>query len=197
MTAWLPHVESMSRFIVAIILNSIWEDAILVFAVWLLLRFLRNTNASTRYFSWLVTMVAAVLLPIVTTLPQTTFIGAPQQQAVSSNVPTATAVRPVQHAAQPSRATTRHAGVPIQTPSFRAPERLRLLFPSWLATVLFGLWLLSAVIIGVRLAIDLMSLERLKRDSLPLPVEFRDQMDAGSRPLMEMRAKSGSAFPNA
>ncbi|MDP9110099.1 MAG: M56 family metallopeptidase, partial [Candidatus Eremiobacteraeota bacterium] len=175
MTAWLPHIESISRFIVAIILNSIWEDAILVFAVWLLLRFLRNTNASTRYFSWLVTMVAAVLLPVLTTLPQTTFISTGSQQTISSNVASTTVARPRQHAAAKLKTTAPQTAA--QAPSFRAPERLRLLFPSWLATVLFGVWLLSALIIGVRLAIDLISLERLKRDSLPLPVEFRDQME--------------------
>ncbi|MFN2528302.1 MAG: pentapeptide repeat-containing protein [Candidatus Baltobacteraceae bacterium] len=179
MTAWLPHVESLSRFIVAIILNSIWEDAILVFAAWLVLRTLRNTNASTRYLSWLLTMIAAVALPVITSIPQTTLIGAPAQQVASSN----TLPQARSHSVQPPETVTARDGSvtttqPVPAPSFRVPERLRLLLPSWLATVLFGVWFLIALIIGVRLAIDLVSLERLKRDSLPLPVQFRDQMES-------------------
>ncbi len=62
----LPPLEYLARIAVTVLINSLWEDAILVATVWFLLRTTRETNASTRYFSWLVTLIAAMALPIVT-----------------------------------------------------------------------------------------------------------------------------------
>jgi uncharacterized protein YjbI with pentapeptide repeats/beta-lactamase regulating signal transducer with metallopeptidase domain len=175
----LPVIESASRFVVAIILNSIWEDGLLVFAVWLLLRSLPNTNASTRYFSWLVTMIAAVVLPVATTIPQTTFLPEVHKPVVATHagVLSPFASRTIFGAQSKNPQPALQATNAAQPATFHTPERLRLFLPSWLATVLFALWLLSAVVIAVRLAVDLILLERLKRDSLPLPIEFRDQME--------------------
>ena len=179
MIAWLPAGESAARFIVAIILNSLWEDAILVLAVFVLLRSLRNINASTRYFAWLVTMIAAVVLPVITSLPQTTM----QSPAATSTSATRTNVTQVQPPPSAQTNARRAGAVPgkpsaeAAAPRFRAPKRLYVQLPSWFASVLFIAWAVIALIIGVRLGIDLFSLERLKRDSLPLPVEFRDQME--------------------
>lgn len=175
MNALLPFVESASRFVVAIALNSLWEDALLVFAVWALLRGMRDINASTRYFSWLVTLAAAVALPVITTIPQISAQPAPST-TVTSGVH---AVRGNTVTAAPARvASGATVQTPVrETPALRLPERLRFVLPNWLAAVLFGGWLLAALVIAVRLTVDLCKLEALKRDSLPLPVEYRDEME--------------------
>lgn len=177
MTALLPAIETASRFVVAIMLNSIWEDAFLVLAVWFLLRSMRDINASTRYFSWLVTLVAAVILPVVTSLPQIAQVPAPvpavQTGSPVTHARVTAAVRP-----SPIHVSTASSQPPaVAAPKFRLPERLHLVLPNWLAAVLFGAWLLAALVTAVRLAVDLYKLEALKRDSLPLPVEYRDQME--------------------
>ncbi|MDQ6930865.1 MAG: M56 family metallopeptidase, partial [Candidatus Eremiobacteraeota bacterium] len=185
MAPWIVHLESAARFVVAVMFNSIWEDAILVFAVWLLLRAIREVNASTRYFSWLVTMIAAVVLPVITTIPQTTFQPAASAQAAAH----ATVAARHDAVPQAGHRSNAHAtgsaprlvgpatGTPAAVSRFRTPERLQLHVPSWLATLLFCAWILIAVFIAGRLAFDLYLLERLKRDSLPLPVAFRDTME--------------------
>ena len=58
----------------------------------------------------------------------------------------------------------------------RTSERLRVTLPVPAAFGIFGLWLVLASYSLVRLAIGLVRLEQLKRDALPLPVEYRDAM---------------------
>ncbi|MBV8372455.1 MAG: pentapeptide repeat-containing protein, partial [Candidatus Eremiobacteraeota bacterium] len=133
---------------------------------------------------WSATLVATVIVPIATTLP---FL------AQSSSVTmTATAVRVpipmVTHAltaasSEPRgipRAPARSAGdtqAALQmstTP--RLPERFRVTMPLPVALAILVLWAALAGFAFLRLAIGLFRLEQLKRDALPLPVEYRDAM---------------------
>ena len=52
----------------AIVLNALWQDALLVVSIWLLLRVWPRINAATRYVVWSATLVAAFVIPIATTL---------------------------------------------------------------------------------------------------------------------------------
>lgn len=175
MSAALGSLEAPARIVAAILLNSLWEDALLVLAVWGMLRFLRNTNATTRYFSWIITLVAAVILPVLSTVPQIT--------SATVAVPVVQNVAPAQSLAHTAAA---HTGArPLGAPGapadagarFRLPNRVRMSVPSWIALVFFALWALAALGIAIRLAIDLYRLERLKTDAMPLPLEFRDQLE--------------------
>jgi hypothetical protein len=55
--------------VTAIGLNSLWEDAILIACVWMLVRAYPRINAATRYVIWSAALAAAVIVPIATTLP--------------------------------------------------------------------------------------------------------------------------------
>ncbi|HET9095914.1 MAG TPA: pentapeptide repeat-containing protein, partial [Candidatus Baltobacteraceae bacterium] len=61
-------------------------------------------------------------------------------------------------------------------PAFKLPERLRFSLPEYVALGLFAAWVLAAVLMLVRLFVNLWRLERLKRDALPLPVDYRERL---------------------
>jgi uncharacterized protein YjbI with pentapeptide repeats/beta-lactamase regulating signal transducer with metallopeptidase domain len=170
--------------VAAITINALWQDALLVLGVWGLLRAWPHLNASTRYTVWSATLVAAVLVPVATTVP---FLAAPPPP-VSSNtgairesrtpilIPETVAAR---HA-EPSVAHGAGGGVASETlprvSSLRFPERFRLTLPLPVAIGIAAAWMLLAALALLRLAIGIVKLEALKRDALPLPVEYRDAM---------------------
>ncbi|MBV9148276.1 MAG: pentapeptide repeat-containing protein [Candidatus Eremiobacteraeota bacterium] len=170
---------------VAVFLNSLWEDALLALAVWALLRNVR-VNASTRYFSWLVTLIAAILLPVLTTVPLTkghpTARPATQTQVARNTAPVVPRTVAAHASVQRSQHIATNTGPIVVTPAIapsnaiRLPSRLHLSMPIWLAEALFALWAAVALLIALRLGWDLYRLERLKREALPLPFELRDQM---------------------
>ena len=180
MQAFISALEPIARIAVATLFNSLWEAALLAFAVWLILRVLPNLNATTRYAAWCVALVAALLLPIATAIPQITV------QHPSAHVTAASAEQPPAAAAQPShRSSTtlaKAAAAPAATasqnaaPAFKLPERLRFSLPEYVALGLFAAWVLAAVLMLVRLFVNLWRLERLKRDALPLPVDYRERL---------------------
>jgi uncharacterized protein YjbI with pentapeptide repeats/beta-lactamase regulating signal transducer with metallopeptidase domain len=184
---FLSGLEPAARITVATLFNSLWEAAILAAIVALVLRVLPNVNATTRYAAWCVALVASLLLPLATALPQI----AVQQPAVQHAAPV------LPHASSEQRAAKVQAGVQRTTPvtstrtvtstaapsssvNFRLPERLHFSLPQYVALAIFGAWAIAALLFLVRLAVNLWRLERLKVDALPLPVEYRERLERWS-----------------
>jgi uncharacterized protein YjbI with pentapeptide repeats/beta-lactamase regulating signal transducer with metallopeptidase domain len=170
--------------IAATALNALWEDVLLVAAVWCLLRVWPSLNAATRYAVWSATLIAAVAVPILTTVP---FLTAPGSAPAAASLPAvAGPAAPLAHAGVPVpshhaepktvRGTSGVVDGTIPSAPVRFPERFRLSLPLPLALGVFGLWALLVLASLARLAIGLVRLEQLKRDALPLPVEYRDLM---------------------
>ncbi len=184
----LQGLATVAGAATAIALNSLWEDALLVVCVWLLLRAWPGLNAATRYIVWSATLVATVVVPIATTLP---FLASSSSPAAAA---TATAVRvPIPMVTHALTAAPRPAAHVVQKPQSlgagevaastqpaaiapRFPERFRMTLPLQVALAILAIWILLAAFAFVRLAIGLFRLEQLKRDALPLPVEYRDAM---------------------
>ena len=183
----LQQLAAAAGAVTAIAINALWEDALLVVCVWLLLRAWPGLNAATRYMVWSATLIATVVVPVATTLPFLTSsppATAVNETAVRATIPMVThaltAVAPAepkpmphpvhvaQTAAQPATAAT--AFVP------RLPERFRMTLPLPLTLGVLAIWSLLALLSLARLGIGLLRLEGLKRDALPLPVEYRDAM---------------------
>ncbi|MDP9111157.1 MAG: pentapeptide repeat-containing protein, partial [Candidatus Eremiobacteraeota bacterium] len=82
------------------------------------------------------------------------------------------------HDRAPDRVSARsHVSAPAPAPaSFAFPSRLHFALPGSAADVVFGLWLIAALVILGRLAFSLVKLELLKRDALPLSVGYRENM---------------------
>jgi uncharacterized protein YjbI with pentapeptide repeats/beta-lactamase regulating signal transducer with metallopeptidase domain len=161
-------------------LNALWQDALLVASIWLLLRLWPRINAATRYTVWSATLIAAFIIPIATTLA---FFAAPHhlsaapERTVASNVQLKSSVA---HTAATVQRRAGHALVASHAPA-RLPERLRLTLSTPVALAVFAAWLLLATYALVRLIVGLVRLEQLKRDALPLPVEYREAMPQWTR----------------
>ncbi len=174
MPAFLAALEPVARVAVATLFNSIWEGAVLAFAVWVILRLLPNLNATTRYAAWCTALAGSLLLPLATALPQIRVA----QPITQSSV---TAAQPARHAARVTIAPDAAVSVPQHVPApastgLRFPGRMNFALPDRLALALFGLWILAAVLLLVRLGVNLLRLETFKRDALPMPVDYRERL---------------------
>lgn len=171
MTAWNQEFITVASLISATVLNALWQDALLVTGVWLLLRAWPKINAATRYFVWSATLAAAFIVPVSTTLaffaPAHHVWSPVLSESVQRRLPSVTGAP-----AREIRQTRSIASPPVS----RVPQRMRFTLPGWAAVTVFALWLLLAGYALVRLAIGLVRLEQLKRDALPLPVAYRDAM---------------------
>jgi uncharacterized protein YjbI with pentapeptide repeats/beta-lactamase regulating signal transducer with metallopeptidase domain len=165
-------LQSIATPVAAVALNALWEGALVVAGVWLLVRTWRGINASTRYLIWSATLVAIVVIPIVTTLPFLE-VSSPASAPVTHKV---VRVAPVTHALTTATSPSR-AGLASQPSMPAIPPRFRVTMPPMLAIAVFAAWTVLALISLVRLAIGLTRLEQLKRDALPLPIEYRDAMN--------------------
>jgi uncharacterized protein YjbI with pentapeptide repeats/beta-lactamase regulating signal transducer with metallopeptidase domain len=161
----------------ATLLNALWQDALLVLCVWLLLRAWPHINAATRYAVWSATLVAAFIVPVATTLA---FFAPPSGHSaarVSVARQTVAASHVLPHEAGKFTQRQVLATPPISQPETpRLPQRARVTLPVPVALIVFVLWTVLAGYALVRLALGLIRLEQLKRDALPLPIEYRDAM---------------------
>jgi uncharacterized protein YjbI with pentapeptide repeats/beta-lactamase regulating signal transducer with metallopeptidase domain len=169
---------NVAATVTAVGLNSLWEDAVVVACVWMFLRTWPRVNAATRYVIWSVALVAAVVVPVATTLP---FLSMSPPAAATAAVKAS--IVPAMHAFPATVAPVRvreiasRGGAPHT--DVGAPPilpRLHLQLPLVVAIVLASLWALLALAGAIRFGTGLLRLERLKRDALPLPVEYRDAM---------------------
>jgi uncharacterized protein YjbI with pentapeptide repeats/beta-lactamase regulating signal transducer with metallopeptidase domain len=180
MTELYQGFVTAASALAAIVLNALWQDALLVLCVWLLLRVWPRVNASTRYTVWSATLAAALIVPVVTTL---VFVAAPQTTQVSQPPASHTSGVAPAHESLKIRSATRttvpRAQTPERVPREAAPllpERLHVTLPLPLTLGIFALWLVLATYALARLIVGLSRLEQLKRDALPLPIEYRDSM---------------------
>jgi hypothetical protein len=182
----LQGLATVAGAATAVALNSLWEDALLVVCVWLLLRAWPGLNAATRYIVWSATLVATVVVPIATTLPFLASSSSPAAVVAAVRVPIpmvthalTAAPRPATHVAQKQQTPSAAVAAARTQPAAiapRFPERFRMTLPLQFALAILAIWTLLAAFAFVRLAIGLFRLEQLKRDALPLPVEYRDAM---------------------
>jgi uncharacterized protein YjbI with pentapeptide repeats/beta-lactamase regulating signal transducer with metallopeptidase domain len=173
--------------IAAIVLNALWQDALLVVAVWLVLQAWPRINAATRYAVWIVTLLAALVVPIATTLA---FLTSPSPAAATTAAQSVSRSSRAHAATVPQRRSqpeVRRIGSLGSTVSF--PARLHVTLPLSVALAVFAAWVLLTGYAVIGLLVGLARLERLKRDALPLPVEYRDSMpqwsaaNKGRRPV--------------
>jgi uncharacterized protein YjbI with pentapeptide repeats/beta-lactamase regulating signal transducer with metallopeptidase domain len=173
-------VEPAAREIVAVLFNGLWQGAAIALAVWAILRIFPNANASTRYAAWSAALLAVMIVPLVTTLPRVSAM--PPAVVTVGTVGTVAKIparigHTTQNSARQIVASKRpSSGSPATSaqPSPWTPPHFAV--PAWLAVALFAVWGLVSLASLVRLVVSLVQLEKLKTDSLPLGVEYRDVM---------------------
>lgn len=181
MHALIGFLEPIARIAVVTLFNSLWEGALLALAVWALLYFLPNINATTRYAAWCVALIAALVVPVVTALPQISVqtAPAPVHTVLSVKTPSVHYVKPVPASVSAKAVSSVPAQQPVQQAAPRTlafPGRLRFALPEAVALAIFAAWVLAALFLLIRLAFNLYRLESLKRDALPLPIDYREQL---------------------
>ncbi len=175
----MAHFELLgpiARIGIAILLNGLWQGALIAFLTWVALHIFRNANATTRYAVWSLALLAVLVVPVLTSLSR---VSVETASATSSS-----STAPVHHVFQQARSHV--AAVPVKTSNAAAAASstaahlsaptFRIRVPEYIAPALFALWLLAALVILIRLVVAFLALERLKHDSLPLSVEYRDSM---------------------
>jgi beta-lactamase regulating signal transducer with metallopeptidase domain len=165
----MQFIDGAVRFLTTMLLAGLWQAALFSIVAWLALRVLPNANATTRHAILAVAFYASVVTPVVTA--GVTFSAASDHHTPS---------RVAYHASSPGTAAgtplREHQPAALSKPgafSWPAPRRSALTLPRFVAIGLVVAWLLGAAFLTARLLVCLVHLERLKRDALPLPVEYR------------------------
>lgn len=172
--------------VLAVLLNSLWQGALIALVAWGILRFFSRANAATRYAIWAFALLAMIAIPIVTSIPRVSV----ESVAVAQPAPAAKTVN--QSSAQlqvPDVQPPPAVPAPPATSRTRLPRISipRLYLSSTVALIVFAAWGLAALFVLARLMVAIVALERLKRDSLPLDVAYRDQMPEWKAALKEFR----------
>ena len=185
MNASMPQgLAHFAGAVTAIAINALWEGALLVVCIWLLLRAWPSINAATRYIVWSATLVATVVVPIATTLPFLTPSSPTAVTAAAVRVPipmvthalTAVPSHTLKPAARTANPAVRAGEAATVSVVPRLPERFRMTLPLPVLLAVLTIWTGLALVAFLRLGIGLFRLEQLKRDALPLPIEYRDAM---------------------
>lgn len=157
MNAW-PH------FIVAVLFNSLWQAPLVLLLTWLCLRIAAKSTASTRYLAWSIALTAATILPLLTA----------NVQIVS--VRRSVATSPVSAPAHARHVRVSPPASPAQQRSPFSMQRPRITLAAPLSLSITIAWAVIAVLLLLHLMVELLRLERFKRDALPLPFEYRDAL---------------------
>jgi beta-lactamase regulating signal transducer with metallopeptidase domain len=151
-------------FAVTVLVNALWQPALIAGIAWVALKISRCNNATTRHAVWSLALVASFIVPFISAMPivlphyTTSSVASVQQKHVPTTQFRASheAVAPP----QPSLALTR--------PSFQVQPTV--------AQIATAAWLVVVLAILARLLISLIYLNRLKHDALPLAVESRNAL---------------------
>jgi beta-lactamase regulating signal transducer with metallopeptidase domain len=159
-----PAIDAAVRFIVAVLFNGLWEAALLALMAWIALRVMPNVNATTRHSVLVAALLASLFLPIATA--SVTVVRRP-----AGTIAPATAHRPSVTAVVKSPPS-----FTASAPAIAPPARVSISVPRPLALAIVLAWLAGALFVLVRLGISLLHLERLKKDALPVPIEYRKEL---------------------
>ena len=170
MSAALSHA---ALAVAAAAFDSLWEGALIVVAVWAVLRAFPNAGAATRYAIWLCALGAIVLTPVLTVaVSERSFapIAGPAASVEQSRMSTAPAVpaahfRPVTVPLASAPATV----IATTTPALSVPRKPHITVAPAIALAAALVWVLVAIWRGALLLLDLRALAVIRRDARALP----------------------------
>lgn len=175
-------IESVAHVAVTYLTNTLLPGAALALLAWGLLRLLKPLNATTCYVILYGAMLALIGLPFLT-LPQGNEAES-ASIAISTPLPVTplpAPVSPATSAASTFTGETAASAVSEQPTSQSQPSaaampfqgiEMRWEFPQLLLLVLFGVWVLGAGVLLLRLAWSFAHVQLLKRHAGPLPTSL-------------------------
>lgn len=167
-----PAADTVVRFIIAVLFNGLWEAALLAIVAWIALRAMPNGNATTRHSVLVAALLASIALPVVTAVVTATNPHVPAAVATKAYEPR----NAVQKTSSKTPATVIPSHPAQAMPAAAAPPRANIALPRPIAVAIVAVWLLGALFVLIRLIVSLLHLERLKKDALPVAVEYRAQL---------------------
>jgi beta-lactamase regulating signal transducer with metallopeptidase domain len=165
----MTQLDTIVRFVITALFDGLWQAALFAVIAWIALRAMPNANATTRHSVLAAALIASLVLPVATAAVSTFGFAWPSPSVAPSTTTTTTT-----HAGAVS--PPRHVAVESSLERAPAPRRMNITLPRFVALGLVGAWLLGAAFVLLRLALSLLHLERLKKDSLPVPIEYRAQL---------------------
>jgi uncharacterized protein YjbI with pentapeptide repeats/beta-lactamase regulating signal transducer with metallopeptidase domain len=183
--------EMIVRVALVVLVNGLWQGAAIAGLTWLALRVFPRVNASTRYAAWTLALVAVLVVPIATSLSRISYYTTPTTTTATTNPIQKTPATLPQKAAVAntgggtSRSELKHetaSGARYSDGGSRSSltiprlPNLNVSVSFLIVAICFTLWGIAALALVVRLAVALFRLERLKRDAMPLGMEYRDQL---------------------
>jgi beta-lactamase regulating signal transducer with metallopeptidase domain len=162
----MATVDTIVRFIIAVLFNGLWEAALLAIVAWIALRSMPNGNATTRHSVLAAALLASLVLPVATAVITTVH---PTFASIATHVPAKIAPLTLPKSVKPAAQTQ-------VAPPIAAPQRASIALPRSIAIAIVVVWVLGALFVLVRLIVSLVHLERLKKDALPVAVEYRSQL---------------------
>src|SRR5271166_121539 len=114
----LELLAGASRVGLAVIFNSLWQGALIAAVAWLTLRVFTRANATTRYAVWSLTLLAMLIVPLVTSLSR---VSIEHQTATSSSAQSAKPfAAPAKHVATvPENVSLQQVTKPASAAAFR------------------------------------------------------------------------------
>jgi len=173
----MAQLDGAVRFIIAMLFSGLWQAPLFALAAWLVLRIRPNANATTRHSVLAAALFASLILPIVTAAVTLRHVpevvrGTSDTQPPKGTVP----YRPVKVGASVPMRTRDPQTTATPGLSVRSLSRPNLALPRTIALVIVAAWIAGTALMLCRLFFSLLHLERLKRDALPLAVEYRAQL---------------------
>jgi beta-lactamase regulating signal transducer with metallopeptidase domain len=181
-------LDQTVRLVLGVLFNGLWVAALLAIVAWVALRAMPKANATTRHSILAAAFLASLVLPVATALG-TAWLRPPASASVVSQKDTIAVTRRSE-----TRGRAQSALAPLTSAALPRMWRPSISLPRPAAIALALLWLAGALFVLARLLVSLLHLERLKRDALPLPVEYRSRLSRwttaakGARPVRLCRS---------
>jgi beta-lactamase regulating signal transducer with metallopeptidase domain len=177
----MTNLEALSRFIVTTLFSGLWQAPLFAVVAWFVLRLQPRANATTRHSVFAAALLAGLTVPLVTAGLSMTHVSNVSNESIeTTDVPVPKHLLPYHPPKIDSSVRTRtntdvarRSGPVLATPLL---PRVKLALPKSFALAIVAVWSIGASVVLVRLIVSLAYLERLKRDALPLPVEYRERL---------------------
>jgi beta-lactamase regulating signal transducer with metallopeptidase domain len=170
--------QEVAAFLVTVLVNGIWQAALLALVAWLVLRYAKGASATTRHAVLAAALLGAIVLPVATS--GAGYFSAQNVQRVAAQrevIPLPPLSDRTRHDVTPPLGASTQRAPQDTAASAQAVRRPHFALPAVAIAAALVLWLAGALVLVVRLAVSLAHLERLKRDALPVPVGVRDRLE--------------------
>jgi bla regulator protein blaR1 len=172
------NAQDVAAFLVTVLVNGIWQAALLALVAWLVLRYAKGASATTRHAVLGAALLGAIVLPVATSAAG--YFGAQNVQRAAAQrdaIPQPPLTARARHEAAAPLPASMQTAARDAAPASDPVRRPRFALPAFVIAAVLVLWLAGALVLVVRLAVSLVHLERLKRDALPVPVGVRDRLE--------------------